>query len=191
MRQWARRFRGYLIVLPLALVVGFGFHGFNAYTGNNTLALRAVDVPKGEKAKLGPMTVQLVSLSVKQPQPPDDGSFNPDIPKRAVVVVAHFRGRIDDAKVAKDDKLFCEAKIENGDEWEWKSELLSEPYVPDNVAKGCDGTHYDAKSNKVEPEQGEWYDFYHGSYVPKDRAKDLRPTLSWFREHPRYLRFEN
>lgn len=189
MRQWARRFRGYLIVLPLALVVGFGFHGYRGWTGNDGLPHRPVDVPKGESRQLGPITVKLVGISKKQPEPPGPTSLNSDVPKDAVVVVAKFRGRIDDPKAAK--KIFCETGVENAAGWEWDDEYLNEPYIPKDAAKNCNGKRLDDEFKDVFPKKGEWYDFYNGYYVPKDHAKDLMPILGHYPEYPNYLRFES
>lgn len=186
MKEWARRFRGYLIVLPLALAIGFGYHVYRAWTGNDGVAHKPVDVQKGELRTLGPITVKLVSLSVKQPES-KSSSLGSDTPQNAVVVVAKFRGRMDDPKKAK--KLFCESKVENVDGWKWKSEYLSEPYFPKDSAKGCDGKRLGSDFKDIVPKKGQWYDFYYGYYVPKERAKELAPTLGRYQEYPDYLRF--
>lgn len=191
MKDWVRRFRGYLIVFPLALAVGFGYHVYRAYTGNDAVAHRPVDVRKGEERTFGPITVKLVDLAIKQPQQPKPGSYslNKDAPQNAVVVVAKFRGRLDNPKKRK--KLYCDVNIENGDGWEWKSERLSEPYIPKDAAKSCDGTRLDANFKDIVPRKGEWYDFYYSFFVPKNRTDGLAPTFSRYQDAPDYLRFVN
>lgn len=191
MSEWLRRFRAYLIVFPLALIIGFGFHVYQAQRGLGGPENEPEDVPKGDTAKLGPATVRLLDVSVDEPQSGDDSGSASTVPSDAVVVVAKFRGRIDDAARAKKDEFgYCGAKVENGDGWVWESESLSgDSYVPKNVSKSCDGSRMDKDFKKVKPDEGEWYEFAYVYLVPKDRATGLRPTLSFSTELPRYLRF--
>lgn len=188
MRNWARRWRPYLILAPLILVLGFAYNGYEAVTGNDDNPTSPEDVPKGQVGEYQGLSIRLTSLKVQQPASGGVTGFS-TVPKGAVVVVAKFRGRIDDP--AKTKKIFCTAGIENEDGWEWETDNLGEPYVPEGTSTSCLGDKYDSNFDKVLPKPHQWYEFTYGYYVPKERARGLRPTISYYREYPRYLRFES
>ncbi|MQA06421.1 MAG: hypothetical protein GEV07_28125 [Streptosporangiales bacterium] len=186
MREWLRRSRGYLIALPIALVIGFGYDGYNVWKEADL----KVDVDQGEQAKIGAATVQFQGVQIKQPSSDDSFSIS-QVPEGAVVVVAKFRGRIDDRARAKKLKFIsCESKIEDDEGWNWKSETLSKPYIPESASTTCTGSRTNKKFKEVNPPEGEWYTFYMGYYVPKERAQkaELYPTLDFYKD-PRPLRF--
>lgn len=185
-RSWLRRWRPYLVLAPLILVLGFAYPAWEAVTGNDDNPTSPDDVPKGQVAHYQGLSVRLTGLQVREPQ---QQSLGTPAPKGAVVVVATFKGRIDDPEKAK--KLFCESTVENEDGWQWKSTDLNEPYIPEGTSTRCNGETLDENFDEVKPPPHEWYEFAYGYYVPKERAQGLRPTLSYHREYPRYLRFEH
>ena len=185
MSSWWRRWRAYLVLAPLILVLGFGYNTYEAVTGNDDSATSPEDVPKGRTARYQGIRVQLTSLTTRDAK---QGEF-PDAPKDTVFVVAKFRGRIDDPAKAK--KIHCTSTIENAAGWKWKSTDVAPPDVEDGTSSGCDGSSLDENFDSVQPPPHKWYDFAYGYVVPKERAQELRPTLSYYKEHPRYLRFES
>lgn len=189
MRAWAYQFRRYLIAAPLVLAVGFGWNVWNAWHGNDNSAHRAHDVPAGKPVRWGPNTFQLVSVKVERPHKSSSG-FDPDpAPRGAVMVVATFRGRIDDVKGYK--KLYCDSRVQNDQGWWWPalSSGIPDQYVPPHTAHFCDGKTLDKNFKDVVPAPHTWYTFAYGYYVPKSRAKGLRPTLEVSTQYPSFLRF--
>lgn len=191
MRAWVRQFRRYLIAAPLVLVIGFGWNVWEAWHGNDNVAHRAYDVPKGKPIQWGPNTFELVSVKVEQPHKSSSGFDSSTAPRGAVVVVATFRGRIDDVKGYS--KLYCDSRVENADGWTWPaiSSGIPDQYVPPNTATNCDGKTLNKDFKDVVPSPHTWYTFAFGYYVPKSRAHGLRPTLEYSKEFPRYLRFSS
>lgn len=186
MRDWLRRSRGYLIVLPVALALAFGYDGFKVWKNADL----KTDVEQGATAPVGAATVKLTGLQVREPA--QDGGFSAsEVPEGAKVVVAKFRGRMDDAAKAKKLKFIgCEAKLEDEDGWIWPSESLSKPYIPDGASSSCTGEYMNEDFEDVQPSEGEWYTFYVGYYVPAERAQkgELYPTLEFYKD-PRPVRF--
>jgi hypothetical protein len=197
MRAWARQYRRYLIAAPLVLAVGFGWNVWDSWHGNDGIAHRADDVPKGKQVRFGPNTVEFVGLKVGRPHKSSSGFDSSTVPRNAVVVVATFRARIDDVKgyLDKDGKpaLYCESRIYNDEGWIWPdiSGGVPDQYVPPNTPKNCDGTTLNKDFKDIVPKPHTWYRFAFGYYVPKDRAHGLRPTLESYKESPRFLRFSS
>ncbi|MQA77303.1 MAG: hypothetical protein GEV10_02290 [Streptosporangiales bacterium] len=186
MRQWFRRFRVYVILAPLTLALGFGYNGYDAWVGNDGVAHRAEDVPKGEWVTLGPTTVRLVSMTVKQ------STSDSELPKNSVVAIARFRAKVDDVKkLTSQKKIFgCDSTVESGEGWVWESTYgIREPYVAEAVSQTCSGRTMTKDFKDKFPKQGETFEYVHAYYVPKERAKELRPTLAWYPDFPRYYRF--
>src|SRR5690606_4432712 len=102
MSAWARRWRPYLMLATLILALGVSFSGYEAVTGNDDTPTSPDDVPKGGTGTYQGLSIRLTSLKVEEPRP---GAFGSDAPEGAVLVIARFRGRIDDPAKAK--KVFC------------------------------------------------------------------------------------
>lgn len=180
-RRWLRKWRVHLMLAPLVLAVGLGFNAYESVTGNDDNPTKPVDVAKGQVGEYQGLSIELTKFERKRPSGFTASSF----PKGSAVFVATFRGRIDDPKKAK--KIFCESTIEAPDGWEWDSTTVSSPLIPENMPTTCEGKPLFGKA----PRPGQWYTFAQGYAVPKERAKQqLRPTLSYYKEYPRYLRFE-
>ncbi|MQA77302.1 MAG: hypothetical protein GEV10_02285 [Streptosporangiales bacterium] len=189
-RQWFRRFRVYVILAPLTLALGFGYNGYEAWTGNDGVAHRAEDVPKGEWVTLGPTTVRLMAMTQRQPSSDPDATA--EVPIDSVVVIARFQAKVNDVKkLTSEKKIFgCDSTVENGDGWTWDSEtLLGKPYVADTVSQTCSGKTMTKDFKDKFPKQGDTFEYVYAYFVPKERAKELRPTLAWYPEYPRYYRF--
>lgn len=184
-RNWLREHRGFLIALPVALIIGFGWPGYQWWTGNDGVAHRARDVGKDEVAHYNAGEFQLTGLSVEQPKPKQKFSIGPDIPKNAVVVVARFRGRIDNARSLK--KFYCAFTVENSDGWTWDSASgLGQEYIPEGTSQSCNG---ETLNKGPKPQPNQWYKFTVGFIVPENRTHGLRPTLDYYKSDPYYLRF--
>ncbi|MBO0829132.1 MAG: hypothetical protein J2P24_15270 [Streptosporangiales bacterium] len=191
MRAWIRQFRRYLIAAPLVLAVGFGWNVWYAWHGNDSVAHRPVDVPKGKRVQLGPDTVQLAGLRVERPRKSSSFDTSTPPPRGAVVVVATFRARIDDVKGYS--KFYCDSSVQNADGWIWPamSGGVPDQYVPPQTPKACDGKTLNKDFKDVVPKPHTWYRFAYGYYVPGSRAHGLRPTLEFYKEDPHYLRFSS
>lgn len=195
MRAWTRQHRRYLIAAPLVLAVGFGWNVWRSWHGNDGVAHRPVDVPKGKQVQVGPNTVEFVGLKVEQPHKPASGFDTSNAPRNSVVVVATFRARIDDMDhyLDKDDKpaFYCESRVYNDEGWIWPDISGGVPaqYVSPETSKNCDGTRLSKDFKDIVPQPHTWYRFAFGYYVPKDRAHGLRPTLEYSDDAPKFLRF--
>lgn len=187
MRHWLREFRRYLIAAPLVLAVGFGWNVYHARHGIIRATRSAIDVPRGEPVRYGPATFELVG--VRSAHPNRSTSVGQEVPRGAVVVVALFRGRIDDPNDAR--HLYCDAAVENDQGWRWDAEDGGpvEAYAPRPYwgPIGCDGSTTNDDGDEVRPAPHSWYRFAYVYYVPSSRAQGLRPTLQY--DNPRYLRF--
>lgn len=186
MRTWLRRHRAHLIVLPVALAVAFGWQFWRAYTGNDQIAHRAVDVPSNTQTKVGPLTVELLDMSRT-----GTSKGNAGTPETSVNVLAKFRVKIDAKKRPK--YLLCETGIENAEGWKWETSAFSgidDDDLPPKVSGSCDGSYYGEDGDEIEPPLGQWYQVWIAYKVPKSQATGLRPTMSHQKDLPEYKRFE-
>lgn len=186
LRQWVKEHRRFLVAAPFAVIVGFAWPSYHGWDGKNGNPTHAVDVAEGEVGHYMGADFKLKRLRVEEPKTP---TAEESAPQDAVVVVATFRGRMPDRKTQKD--LYCSFTAQNADGWEWDSATSVDDYVPEHTSTNCNGQALNDQFKEVYPKPGEWFDFAVGFTVPKSRAVGLRPTLSYYKQYPDYLRFEH
>lgn len=187
MRGWLRRWRVYLIVLPVVLLFGIGTDIARAVESWN--GIQPLEVAQGKVGKYDGFSFQVTDVTVQESIP--GASLIGAAPSAdAVPVVAKFRGRIDDPRKA--GKVYCRSFVQNGDDLEWKAGMGS-GFQAEDFLRSCDQAQ-SLKDAGKRPKPHEWYEVEQQYWVPRHLATDLQLVIRFqsqklLFQSPRYLRF--